>query len=200
MAGARFTRRRLIGSAAAGAVALQAPWGFPDLAWPAGEPGGDGWDDAAYWAFADRTQALVDDLWSEARGSYLGGGAGRHLLQRRPALHARRRGAGGTPGDRPATTTARACWPGGCASPRRGASLPGSGPGSDQTHLYGWGCSLEGYGGQHVVVDTAVVRGLAQAWSRPRRARAPAGDGRVAIRDRVARCAYSTSTRTRRCV
>jgi hypothetical protein len=61
----------------------------------------------------------------------------------------------------------------------------------DQTHACGWGFRLDTRDGQHAVVDTAVVRGLAQAYF----ARSALGlsDGAVELlRDRIGKCANST--------
>jgi hypothetical protein len=73
----------------------------------------------------------------------------------------------------------------GCDAPRAtAAALP-------QNHAGGWGCRLNTTTGQHVVIDTAVIRGLAQAYL----ARSEIGltdDEAATIRDRIKRAAYNT--------
>jgi hypothetical protein len=168
---ARLTRRELVLGAAATSAALylRAP-GWQTIAAPDA-----GWDDAAYWAFADRMQALLEPSWRPDRRGYfpatrLGETSYNANLLYTHAAAAR----GGHTGPcrldaRTHTLVERLCesppWRAtgpageqGCPSAQPGATAAG-----DQTHACGWGDNLDSTVRQHVVVDTAVVRGLAEA-------------------------------------
>ena len=183
-----MTRRQVVGSALAGAVLLEVPWaGWVPTA-SAAPPAND-FDDADYWNFCDRTQRLVDGFWSESRGSYLGCSGGdtsynSNLLFAHAAA-ARMGHHGLVRNDHRARVLAwRLCQ----SPPWRPPNLATAA--ADQTHAYGWGAGLETYQGQHVVVDTAVVRGLAEAWYARRELDLPAGTVKL-IEERIRTCATS---------
>ena len=179
----RMTRRHFVGASVAGVVASQLPgWTTPARA------AGGHWDDADYWSFADRTQALVEDLWSEDHRAYRGGMGGdtsynANLLYTHAAA-ARAGHRGECRNDHRGRLLAWRL----CQSPPYRLTLAQAA--LDQTHRFGWGSSLDGFGGQHVVIDTAVVRGLAEAWYARKPLDLPA-DVVALIEDRIRRCATS---------
>jgi hypothetical protein len=153
-----LTRREalgMLGGAVAGAWLL----GRAELA--------SGWAGGEYWAFADRCQRLLDALWSPADGCYRSGSRGEtslnaHLLfTHASAALAGHQGAA-RQDERARAIAARLCqvppWrPEGTGSPPTGSRW-------DQTHDWGWGAQIDSHEYQHVAIDAAVVRGLAQAW------------------------------------
>lgn len=188
-----LTRRSLLQRAAVAGVALYVL--EPRMPRP-------GWSDAEYWSFADRMQPLLDPAWRAREGAYRipGGGETSHnanLLY----THAAAAFAGHT-GPARNDERARALVDRLCASPPwratgRGGSggCPSAQPlaraAGDQTHACGWGFRLDSTGNQHVVIDTAVVRALAQAYL----AREQLGLSQRAvalIRDRIAKAANAT--------
>ena len=151
------------------------------------------WADGEYWAFADRCQRLLDDLWSPA-AALPERRARRDEHEREPAVHPRRGGARrphgrraagrARAGDRRAAVRGAAVAAGGDRARRRPADR------RDQTHDWGWGATMDSHEHQHVAIDAAVVRGLAQAWL----ARGPLGLDAApadAIATAVQRCADS---------
>ena len=182
---ARFTRRSLVHGALAGVAAAQLDWAW--LA-PAAGAASIGWDDADYWAFCDRTQGLVEDLWSEGERAYRGGEGGdtsyNASMLFTHAAAARMGHQGACRNDHRARQLAWRL----CQSPPYRLTLAVAS--LDQTHRFGWGSSLNSVGGQHVVIDTAVVRGLAEAWYARRALNLP--DATVGlIEDRIRRNATS---------
>lgn len=192
-----ITRRTLLRRAAVAGAALYLiePWAPPAQARP-------GRSDADYWAFADRMQPLLEPDWRPSEGAYRipGGGETSHnanLLY----THAAAARAGHT-GPARHDARARALVERLCASPpwrsstgRETGGCPSAQPraraAGDQSHACGWGHRLDSVSGQHAVVDTAVVRGLAQAYF----ARTALGlsDRSIAlIRDRIGKSANST--------
>ena len=152
-----------------------------------------GLGDGDYWAFADRCQRLLDDLWSPGLGHYQSGGRGEtginaHLLfTHAAAAFAGHRGAA-RQDERARTIAARLCE----VPPWRpeGTGPPRTADRRDQTHDWGWGAKMDSHELQHVAIDATVVRGLAQAWL----ARGPLGlDGASAdaIAFAIHRCATS---------
>ena len=166
------TRRSLLIGAGTAAVAL--------YLWEPGQVAGApaaGWADADYWAFADRMQPLLDRSWRrEPHGAYFpqpGGGGTQHnanmLFTHAAAARMGHTGAARND-ERARLLVARLC-----ASPPWRTDAPGSSAGcpsaqpsvmlaGDQTHACGWGSGLITTSRQHVVIDTEVVRGLAQAY------------------------------------
>ncbi|HEY7600254.1 MAG TPA: hypothetical protein VH741_10040, partial [Candidatus Limnocylindrales bacterium] len=153
-----ITRREalgMLGGAVAGAYLL----GHAELA--------SGWGGGDYWAFADRCQRLLDDLWSPSDGCYRSGGNGETSLNAQllfthaSAALAGHRGAA-RQDERARAIAARLCQ----APPWRpeGTGPPPTGTRWDQTHDWGWGARIDSHDYQHVAIDAAVVRGLAQAW------------------------------------
>jgi hypothetical protein len=120
-----------------------------------------------YWAFADRCQRLLDELWSPGVGHYLSGGRGETsinanlLFTHATAALAGHQGASRNDA-RARALAARLCYP----PPWRpeGTGPPPPGGGWDQTHDWGWGATMESHEHQHVSIDATVVRALAQAW------------------------------------
>ena len=188
MAGpARMSRRSFIRR---GVALAAAPYvlGSTTLPAPAGaaEAGADA--RAAYFGFCDSLMPYLHRDWSASRGYYGGGGAGEVMSNASLLLvHA---------------TTARFGHSGPARQDERArriaAALCGAPPWreprrlrSHQDHDLGWQSSFAGTGFQHVVVDTAVVRGLAAAYHARNELALP--DATVlAIRDRIRRCAYGT--------
>jgi hypothetical protein len=195
-----LTRRALLqcaGVAAAGIYLLQpgTPPAFSEAA---------GWANDDYWAFADRMQSLLEPSWDEGRGAYYPRGFAGQTSHNASLLytHAAAARAGHTGACRQ-DARARALLARLCASPPWRPTLTGTGGGgcptaqptatasAPQPHACGWGASLNGTDRQHVVIDTAVVRGLAQAYF----ARAELGLSGAEcdlIRDRIAKAANST--------
>ena len=153
-----------------------------------------GFGDGDYWAFADRCQRLLDDLWSPGLGHYQSGGRGETsinanlLFTHATAALAGHRGAA-RQDERARSIALRLCqvppWRPEGTGCRRPADR------RDQTHDWGWGATMDSHEHQHVAIDAAVVRG-------PRRRRgwraAPLGldDATAdAIAAAVQRCATS---------
>ena len=146
-----------------------------------------------YWAFADRWQRLLDDLWSSGLGHYQSGGRGETSINANLLFtHASAALAGHTGASRQdarARTLAQRLLH---IPPWRpeGTGPPPPGGRWDQTHDWGWGATMDSHEHQHVAIDAAVVRGLAQTWL----ARGPLGlDQPTAdlIHTAVQRCATS---------
>ena len=84
------------------------------------------YDDAAYFAFADRMQQRLDRLWDEQRGYYHGGGGGADPMINSLLLLDHSVAAMSDHPARPATTSGRAAWPSGsCPAPIRDLTGPG---------------------------------------------------------------------------
>ncbi|HEY8492337.1 MAG TPA: hypothetical protein VIN04_00495, partial [Myxococcota bacterium] len=161
-----------------------------------------GWSEQEYWAFADRMQSLLDGAWRETEGAYVTGAAGEtshnaNLLYTHAAA-AQRGHIGPARQDERARRLVRRL----CASPPWATTLTGTDAGCPsaqpgaralrpQKHACGWGAMLHTTQGQHVVVDTAVVRGLARAYH-AREALGLGPDDVALIRDRVTKAANST--------
>jgi hypothetical protein len=147
------------------------------------------WDDAGYWAFADKVQTRLDDTWEADLGRYRAGSpsvdtmlnANELLIHSAAAL---------TGHHGPARDDARARsvaaelmetppWIEQVTDP-----LPGS-----QPHAPGWVASMhEIRSGQHLVVDGEVTDALAMAW-RARDALGLSPQLRLLIQDRLRRVA-----------
>ena len=179
-----LTRRRFVRDAVGAGVALTLPAAVTQ--WPltgadaAGPAAASGFRGADYWAFADRVAPMLDRYWSPARRHYAvpGGGetsANANLLYlHAAAARAGHRGAcrddararalairllDDPPCRVPVGASAAAMAAAASCSASEHASATG-----DQTHDWGWGSTMGTTGGQHVVIDTAVVRGLAMAY------------------------------------
>ena len=181
-----LTRRAALGRLG-GAVA--GAWLLGRVEWAQGA----GWGDRDYWGFADRCQRLLDGLWSPAEGAYRSPGEGETSLNASLLFTHAAAALAGHRGPARQDARARAIAARLCRVPPwrpAGSGPPSTGSASDQTHDWGWGAALDSHAAQHVAVDTAVVRGLAQAWL----ARGPlALDAAAAalIADAVRRCATS---------
>jgi hypothetical protein len=142
-----------------------------------------------YFRFCDELMPHVDGGWSAQRGYYAGGDPGEtmsnaSLLVVHATMARFRRDGAARQDERARSIALRLCLGPPWRAPRRTRN-------GDQSHDFGWQSTFEGTGFQHVVVDTAVVRGLASAYH----ARDDLGlpDATVlAIRDRLERCAYGT--------
>jgi hypothetical protein len=146
------------------------------------------WNRSAYLEYADRIIALVDGQWSYSGNYYAAGVSGEtstnanillvHAVAARTGHHGRSRND-----DRARALAKRLCQ----SPPWHSAPLTravGIYPG-------GWRNTMtDSHGGQHPVVDTAVVRGLAAAYDAREQLDLPDAT-RSAIRDVLRRCAYS---------
>ena len=146
-----------------------------------------------YWAYADRWQPLLDGLWDRQLLHYRSGGRGETTLNASLLFTHAAAAAAGHDGPSRQDERARALAWRLCQVPpwrAAGTGPPPPGGARDQTHDWGWGATMDSHEEQHVAIDTAVVRGLAQAWL----ARGPLGlDGATAdaIADAIRRCATS---------
>jgi hypothetical protein len=193
-----LTRRAFLWRAGLAAGGLSLARGWPPAA-PAAAQGAapSGWTAADYWAFAGRHQVLLDGFWSPQLRCYAPGGHGEtsvnaNLLFTHAA--AARAGAGGPArnDERARLLAQRLCesppWrPGRAASDRAGRALAAAG----QTHDWGWGFAMGTRRLPHVVIDTVVVRALAQAFHARAELALPEETAR-AISDRVGRAATSS--------
>lgn len=195
-----LTRRTLLQRAggAAAAVYLLGQLPRPAFAEPMT------WADADYWAFADRMQLLLEPSWNAGRGAYYPAGSAGQTSYNASLLYTHAAAArAGHSGACRQDERARRLVDRLCASPPWRSELPGKGggcpsaqpaiaeaSGGAQPHSCGWGAALGSVERQHVVIDTAVVRGLAQAYA----ARAELGlsdDAVALIRDRITKAANS---------
>jgi len=204
----RLTRRGLLraGVAAAAAPALARAL---DGSWPEAAHAASPWGEPEYWAFADRCQSRLDDLWSPARRCYDTGSWGETgtngciLFTHAAAALANHQGPArnderaralaarlleSPPFMRGASIAQHSAEPIPYCDPDGAARVRTAG---DQTHVWGWGTMMSTTIGQHVVVDTPVIRGLGQAWLARDQLALPQ-ETREAIRGAVARCAFST--------
>jgi len=161
------------------------------------------WADREYWAFADRMQALIELSWRPAHHGYRPASDGGETSHNANMLytHAAAARAGHT-GPSRQDERGRILIDRLCATPPWRANLPGSDAGcpsaqpeaheaSEQPHACGWGYALDSTAKQHVVIDTAVVRGLAQAYF-ARDALGLSEETAALIRDRIRKAANST--------
>jgi len=152
------TRRRLLARSATGAAAAWlAANGRLGAALAARPPA----TDAAYWAFADRVQPLLDPRWSPQAGYYTSPGDGETSFNANLLLtHAAAAAVGHTgparQDERARVLAARVL----AAPPFRPAATIAR----DQTHDWGWGDRMDRPAFQHAVIDTSVARGLGHAW------------------------------------
>jgi hypothetical protein len=157
---------------------------------------------AAYFAFADEVQAHMEPHWRAGERCYGGLWGTTALNSNMLLVHADAARAGHRGlcrnDERALALAARLCE----SPPWREArvsrpaapelpALPKAFAALDQTHEYGWGVGLNSVEGQHVVIDTAVVRGLAHGYHARHELHMP-DELATLLRDRVRRCAYST--------
>jgi hypothetical protein len=147
------------------------------------------WDDAQYWAFADKVQSRLDDSWNERLGRYRANSPSvdtmlnaNELLVHSAAALAGHRGPA-REDDRARSIAAQLMqtppWLEQVTDP-----IPGS-----QPHAPGWVASMhEIRSGQHLVVDGEVTDALAMAW-RARDALGLDGTTRLLMQDRLRRVA-----------
>jgi len=157
-----LTRRAALGRLG-GAVAGAWLLGRVEPAW-AQAPG---WGDRDYWVFADRCQRLLDAVWAPEPGAYRSGALGETSLNATLLFTHAAAALAGHRGPARQDARARAIAARLCQVPPwrpAGTGLPPTGSPQDQAHDWGWGAALDTHAGQHVAVDTVVVRGLAQAW------------------------------------
>lgn len=186
-----ITRRAFIQRAGAAAAALY----LLDLDMFTPEPA-SAWSGSDYWAFADRMQLLLEPTWSPSRAAYapLHGASGTQHNANALLTHAAAAAAGHTgvarQDERARSLAARFCatppWTGGCANVQPHAAARKE----PMEHGCGWGSSLYTVGHQHPVIDTEVVRALAQAYA-ARAALALPEETVSRIRDRVEGAANS---------
>ena len=171
------------------APAVPAPEPAPAVAAPAPEPTPASLPpvahgDAAYWRFADRMAAELEEVWDPRAGFYRSGrtepqfNANMLLVQSVAAQSGHR---GPARNDRRARRLAARL----VESPpfiERGAPRGGT----SQTHTPGWTTAMEGSGVQHLVFDADLVDGLVAAYRARRALRLPDATAR-AIADRIHR-------------
>ena len=186
----RMSRRSFIRRSAALAAAPYALAALTGAARPAtAAAAGAGAARAAYFGFCDGLMPFVDRSWSPELGYYGGADAGETMANANlllvHATAARFGRSGAARQDERARSIALAL----CRSPpwREPQILRGG----DQGHDLGWQSTFAGRSFQHVVVDTAIVRGLATAYHARDELELPDATV-VAIRDRLRRCAYGT--------
>lgn len=162
-----------------------------------------GWTDDDYWAFADRLQPLLEPAWDAVRGAYYPRGNAGQTSFNATMLYTHAAAArAGHVGACRQDERARLLVARLCASPPWLPSLPGTSGGcpsaqpsaitsAEQPHPCGWGASLASTDRQHVVIDTAVVRALAQAYFAHVELGLDAGAVEL-IRDRINKAANST--------
>lgn len=143
---------------------------------------------ARYFRFCDDLMPHISRTFAPSKGYYSSGDAGETMTNANMLLvHATMAAFGQTGAARQdaraRAITAALCMPPAWRGPVRALR-------ADQTHDLGWQSTFSTGGFQHVVVDTAVVRGLAAAYHARDELRLP--DATVlAIRDRLRRAAYS---------
>ena len=201
-----FTRRRLLQGAAGAGLALSLPSIGLDLADPVAAATSPGYAAADYWAFSDAVAPQLDGYWSESRHHYVLPGGGETSINADllyvHAAAARTGRTGAARNDRRARLLALRLLddppcrvPAGAARAaalaRTAACAPAASASGDQTHDWGWGATMGGTGGQHVVIDTAVVRGLAMAYAARREIGLTAEEADH-VREHVRAAAYNT--------
>ena len=192
-AGSRPSRRRqphavpcLLAAAAALALAACAP------VLPVGSPAVSSavntraavaftpFDDAAYWAYADRLQRRLDGMWSGRLGRYHTTGGGceamvNALMLLTHSVAAERGHDGPARNDRRARRIALAL----VSAPAFVSRAPRARAGS-HGHAPGWTNSMaSAHGIQHEVFDAEIVDGLVHAWQARRALRLPASTSRL---------------------
>ena len=150
-----------------------------------------GLTDADYWTFIDGLLALVHDSWVDDQDLYGVGDTAFNsylLYVHATAALAGHRGLARQDA-RARRLAARLCrhWP---WFPGPNDPPPGTAAriARDQTHHHGWSPSMHGPSTMHVVIDTTVVRGLAQAWA-AREALGLSPETRGLVRQRILLCA-----------
>ncbi|HET8953460.1 MAG TPA: hypothetical protein VFN44_23255 [Solirubrobacteraceae bacterium] len=202
-----LTRRGFVQGVAGAGLALSLPavrLEFPGPASAAGSAA-TGYRDADYWAFADAVAPQLDRHWSTTHGYYRVPGGGETSFNADMLyVHAAAARAGhGGPArndERARRLAARLLDDPPCRVPAGAARAAAAKAASctararatgDQTHDWGWGATMESTGGQHVVVDTAVVRALAMAFA-ARREIGLADEECEHVREHVRSAAYNT--------
>lgn len=204
---ASLTRRRFMRDAAGAGAALTLPGLLLDRPRARADAGNAAevaaFRYADYWAFADLVAPLLDGYWSDSRRHYAVPGGGEtsfnaDLLY----VHAAAAPAGhGGPcrNDRRARLLAarllddppcRVPTGASAAALTARASCDVAHVAGDQTHDWGWGATMGTTAGQHVVIDAAVVRGLAMAYQ-ARDAIGLGADDAVHIKEHVRAAAYN---------
>lgn len=155
-----------------GGSALLASMLLPAMRAPRAAAASTALDDAAYWAFADRMQDVLDGHWD--RGMYR---PERSMVNATMLLTHSAAALAGHTGPARRDDRARELVDRLCNGPAWVKS-PSSG---SQGHIPGWRDGLTGGGIQHLVVDTEIVWGLLHAW----RARDVLGVDGDMIADRI---------------
>ena len=149
-------------------------------------------DDAGYWAVADRLQAKLDPLWDEQKGIYVPAGGGVDSLVNAGILlthsvAAQRGHEGAARNDRRARLVAKAL----VTAPAFIDEQPRQPPPGSQLHVPGWSSSMGSIeANQHLVYDAEIVDGLVHAWKARRELGLPDETARL-IADRIHRVATS---------
>ena len=138
-------------------------------------------DDAAYWAYADRLQRRLDGMWDERLSRYRTTGGGcesmiNAVILLTHSVAAEHGHDGPARNDRRARLIARALVSAPAFLVRR-PSHPRTG---SHPHGPGWTNSMSsGNGNQHEVFDAEIVDGLVHAWQARRALRLPASTSRL---------------------
>ena len=150
------------------------------------------YDDAGYFAYADRMQERLDELWNEQRGIYEPGPGGVDALVNAGVLlthsvAARHGHTGPARNDHRARLIAKALVTAPAFIDRR----PQRPPAGSQIHVPGWSSSMSSSeANQHLVYDAEIVDGLVHAWKARRALDLPDATARM-IADRIHRVARS---------
>ena len=141
-------------------------------------------DDAGYWAYADRLQRRLDGMWDERLGRYHSTGGScesmiNALLLLTHSVAAQHGHDGPARNDRRARRIARAL-----VSEPAFVARPSSSPrAGSRVHAPGWSSSMESpNGGQHEVFDAEIVDGLVHAWQARKELKLAASTSRMIAR------------------
>jgi hypothetical protein len=156
------------------AVFLAAVLSAALLAPPASAEPGARFDDAAYWAYADRLQTRLDPMWDERAGRYRSAGGGtdsmiNSLLLLTHSAAALAGHEGSARNDHRARLVARAL----VSAPAFVTRTPRNPTAGSQPHAPGWSNSMGTAGVQHLVFDAEIVDGLTFAWRARRQLELP---------------------------
>jgi hypothetical protein len=164
---------------------------LPLLACAASSPApAHAYDDAGYFAYADRMQERLDSLWNEQRGIYEPGPGGVDALVNAGMLlthsvAARHDHHGPARNDHRARLVAKAL----VSAPAFVDRRPRNPPAGSQVHVPGWSSSMyTSEANQHLVYDAEIVDGLVHAWKARRALDLPRETARM-IADRIHRVA-----------
>ena len=147
------------------AIFVTAGLGAVLLASSASADVGRPFDEAGYWAYADRLQVRLDPMWDEQAGRYRSAGGGTESMVNSLMLLTHSASAmagheGPSRNDHRARLVARAL----VSSPAFLTRMPSKPKPGSQPHAPGWSNSMASHGNQHLVFDAEIVDGLTYAW------------------------------------